>query len=173
MEDHKAIDKLKSLAVFPQNLSMITAKESGGLIAAGNNGIWMCPGNKHVLHVCRSGITGTGKMLLTSLADVLISAFDTRQGGAASLRQATRQLLLKSLLTRKLQLQKLNWLIRSSWAVPLCFAPTLFWRQYMCLIYCLSFLLRRPQIQCCDPEWNGNISSVAQYLRRSCGQKRW
>ena len=59
MEDYKAVDTLKSLATFPQNLSKIIAKEKGGLMAVGSNGIWICPGCKHVLHVCRGGITGT------------------------------------------------------------------------------------------------------------------
>ena len=58
MEDYKAVDTLKSLTTFPQNLAKIIAKEKGGLIAVGNNGIWICPGCKHVLHVCRGGITG-------------------------------------------------------------------------------------------------------------------
>ncbi len=58
MEDYRAIDALKSLAAFPQNLAKIVAKEKGGLVAVGSNGIWVCPGNKHVLHVCRGGLTG-------------------------------------------------------------------------------------------------------------------
>ena len=33
MEDYKAVDTLKSLATFPQNLSKIIAKEKGGLMA--------------------------------------------------------------------------------------------------------------------------------------------
>ena len=64
MADYRAIDTLKSLATFPQNLGKILAKEKGGLITVGNNGIWICPGRKHVLHVCRGGITGMNPCLL-------------------------------------------------------------------------------------------------------------
>ncbi len=58
MQDSTAVETLISLASFPQNIPKVVSKEKGGLITVTQNGIWICPGSKHVLHVCRGGITG-------------------------------------------------------------------------------------------------------------------
>ncbi len=57
MQDSTALDTLKSLT--PQNLTklLITA-ERGGLITVNENGVWVSPGCKHVLHVCRGSLLG-------------------------------------------------------------------------------------------------------------------
>ena len=60
MQDVTTLDSLKNLAssLDPQNLAKVLQSQQGGLLAAGVNGVWVCPGFKHVLHVCRGSLMG-------------------------------------------------------------------------------------------------------------------
>ena len=50
-----------TLSDLPQNLSKLVAPvqpEKGGLVTTGANGVWVSPGYKHLLHVCRGSLLG-------------------------------------------------------------------------------------------------------------------
>lgn len=59
MKDPTALDLLKSFSTKfdPQKLTYLLSAQSGGLVA-GQNGIWVCPDYKNVVHVCRGNVEG-------------------------------------------------------------------------------------------------------------------
>ena len=59
MQDSTALGMLKSLMEVPQKMAKMS---SGGLVAATQQGIWLCPDFKHILHVCRGSLLGNGTM---------------------------------------------------------------------------------------------------------------
>ncbi|CAC5385613.1 TECPR2 [Mytilus coruscus] len=58
--DYTLIDGIKSLAkVFdPQKLADLIGTQRGGLIAAGTEGVWVCPDCKYTLQLCRGSMEG-------------------------------------------------------------------------------------------------------------------
>ncbi|CAG2193665.1 TECPR2 [Mytilus edulis] len=58
--DYTLIDGIKSLAkVFdPQKLTDLIGSQRGGLIAAGTEGVWVCPDCKYTLQLCRGSMEG-------------------------------------------------------------------------------------------------------------------
>ena len=59
MQDSSALTILRSAMASPgQNLARLLGGDKGGLLRAGTNGIWVCPGHKNVLHVCRGSLIG-------------------------------------------------------------------------------------------------------------------
>ncbi|KAH3859308.1 tectonin beta-propeller repeat-containing protein 2-like isoform X2 [Dreissena polymorpha] len=58
-KDPTALDMLRTFTskFDPQQLSLLLSTQTGALVAA-QNGVWVCPDYKHMLHVCRGSIEG-------------------------------------------------------------------------------------------------------------------
>ncbi|XP_060077875.1 tectonin beta-propeller repeat-containing protein 2-like [Ylistrum balloti] len=60
VQDETAMDSLLSLArkFDPQKLAHLLSTQGGGLITAGEGGVWVCPEFKNTLQICRGSIQG-------------------------------------------------------------------------------------------------------------------
>ena len=63
MHEASALATVRSVLAAPAALTgLLSRPNTGGLVAARTNGLWLCPDYKNVLLVCKTGLLGERKV---------------------------------------------------------------------------------------------------------------